>query len=95
MVGRNGPEGYLLDSHMNTYQVHHLLFTPRNLRKALERAIFSDIRFLKCAINSNLLDKIRILIPKSRHDLIHVEARKGDDVANRPCLGLLNESRIA
>jgi len=77
MIGGNGPEGYyLLGSHTDIYQVHHLLFTPRNLRKALERASFRDIRFLKGVINSNLLDKIRILIPKSRHDLIRVEARK-------------------
>jgi SAM-dependent methyltransferase len=77
MNSANGPEGYfLLGSHLNAYQVHHVAFTQRNLRHALEQAGFVDIIFLPTMINSGLLERVKVLIPKSRHDLIRVVATR-------------------
>jgi predicted SAM-dependent methyltransferase len=77
MDSANGPEGYfLLGSHLNAHQVHHVAFTQRNLRHALEQAGFVDIIFLPTMINSELLERMKALIPRSRHDLIRVVATR-------------------
>ncbi|MGQ9514809.1 MAG: class I SAM-dependent methyltransferase [Thermoproteota archaeon] len=69
------PEGYfLLGSHVNGAQVHHVAFTHRNLRIALEQAGFINITYLSSVVNS--ANKIKILIPKSRNDLIHIKANR-------------------
>lgn len=82
MAWTKGPEGYfLLGAHTNAYQVHHTLFTQKNLRITLEKVGFSDIRFLTGVMNSDLLNKIKVLIPKSRHDLICVVAKRKGDIA--------------
>lgn len=70
-----GPEGYfLLGSHLNENQVHHVAFTQRSLRISLEQAGFTNVKFRATMVNSDLLGKVKFLIPKSRHDLIRVEA---------------------
>jgi len=77
MNGPHGPEGYfLLGTHEDANQVHHVAFTQRNIKIALEQADFAGIKFHATMVNSDLLRKVRFLIPKSRHDLIWVEARR-------------------
>jgi hypothetical protein len=46
------------------------------LRHALEQAGFVDIIFLPTMINSELLERMKALIPRSRHDLIRVVATR-------------------
>lgn len=77
MNGPHDPEGYfLLGTHEDANQLHHVAFTQRNLQIALEQTDFTGIKFHATMVKSDLLRKLRFLIPKSRHDLIRVEARR-------------------
>ena len=55
MMGMHGQEGYfLLGSHVDIHQVHHVLFTHKNLKIALKQSGFTNIKFLSTSINSDL-----------------------------------------